>query len=1057
MAVRGKSRWISGPGGAEEADRQNETWHILRGQEGVAQRGDEVPGAVAVDSNGDGFEEVIDLGGLASRPAVGFIIQGRTDYDYAGGSVSSAGDINGDGFDDLIIGAPFGEDGGYGAGEAYVVFGKAGGFGTIDMSNPGAAGFIIRGEGGRAGASVSSAGDINGDGFDDLIVGAPYHHDFDSNHTGTAYVIFGKATGFGTIELADLASNPTQGFVIRAHEISDLAGFSVSGAGDVNGDGFDDLIVGAWQAGEDESSGGSDHGEAYVIFGKASGFSEFNLAILDPTEANHDPGAGFMISAPDGAATSVGFSVSNAGDINADGYDDVIVGAPYSGGYFLTGAAYVLFGKAGNFSSIDLGDLAPEDGFVIMRSGAQDSMAGTSVSSAGDVNGDGYDDLIIGAPLASITGEAYVIFGKAGGFGTIDLANLGAAGFTILGDANLDGAGFSVSDAGDVNGDGFDDVIVGAPYGDDGGSRAGEAYVIFGKAGGFGTVDLSNLGTAGFIIQGDTAGDLAGRSVSAAGDINSDGFDDLIVGAPIFNDAATVPGAAYVIFGQAPTVAVTRVGSAIGQTIYGGALGDTLDGREGDDRLFGGAGDDVLIGGTGSDRMEGGAGNDWYFVDNVNDLVIEGITEGTGDRVFASVSYTLTAGSHVEILSTDFHAGTAAINLSGNELGNVIYGNAGNNILDGRGGIDTLVGFGGDDWYVVDHANDYVVEGASEGTGDRIFASVSYTLAPGSHIEIFSTDFHAGTAALNLSGNELGNLIFGNAGNNILDGRGGIDTLVGFGGDDWYVVDHANDYVVEGAAEGTADRIFASVSYTLAPGSYVEILSTDFHAGTAAIHLSGNELANLIYGNAGNNVLDGRGGSDTLIGFGGDDSYFVDQAGDIVVEGASEGTADRVFAGTSYTLASGSHIEILSTDFHAGTAAIDLRGNEFANVLYGNAGNNVLDGKGGSDALFGFGGADTFAFTTALGAGNVDTIFDFDADDTLALDDAVFAGLGLGALSANAFTTGPAATTAEHRIVYNQATGELFYDADGNGGGAAVLFASLSGNPTLTASDFIVI
>ena len=142
----------------------------------------------------------------------------------------------------------------------------------------------------------------------------------------------------------------------------------------------------------------------------------------------------------------------------------------------------------------------------------------------------------------------------------------------------------------------------------------------------------------------------------------------------------------------------------------------------------------------------------------------------------------------------------------------------------------------------------------------------------------------------------------------------------------------------------------------------------------------------------------------------------------------------------------------------AGTDAINLTGNELANQIWGNNGANTLNGGAGGDILIGFGGADTFAFTTALGSGNVDAIVDFSvADDSIQLDDAVFAGLSLGALNANAFVNGTAALDADDRIIYNQATGQLFYDADGNGGGAQVLFATLSGNPALTASEFTVI
>ncbi|HEV2818748.1 MAG TPA: hypothetical protein VGW40_16185, partial [Allosphingosinicella sp.] len=149
---------------------------------------------------------------------------------------------------------------------------------------------------------------------------------------------------------------------------------------------------------------------------------------------------------------------------------------------------------------------------------------------------------------------------------------------------------------------------------------------------------------------------------------------------------------------------------------------------------------------------------------------------------------------------------------------------------------------------------------------------------------------------------------------------------------------------------------------------------------------------------------------------------------------------------------------ILSTASQSDTAGIDLTGNNLANSLYGNAGANVLNGGAGADYMLGFGGTDTFAFTTALGGGNVDALGDFlAADDTIALDDAVFAGLTPGALPAGAFVAGAAAGDADDRIVYNSATGQLFFDADGSGAGAQVLFATLQPGTALTASDFIVV
>jgi Ca2+-binding RTX toxin-like protein len=238
----------------------------------------------------------------------------------------------------------------------------------------------------------------------------------------------------------------------------------------------------------------------------------------------------------------------------------------------------------------------------------------------------------------------------------------------------------------------------------------------------------------------------------------------------------------------------------------------------------------------------------------------------------------------------------------------------------------------------------------------------------------------------------------------------------------------------------------------------VETLGTTSNGGTAAINLTGNELANTIFGNAGANILDGKAGADALAGFAGNDFYYVDAAGDRVIEAASEGS-DRVFASVSYTLGAGASVETLGTTNNGGTGAIDLTGNELANAILGNNGANVLDGKGGADTLAGSAGADSFAFTTAVGGGNVDRIVDFaGGTDRIALDDAIFAGIGTpGAFDAASFVTGNAAADGTDRIVYNAATGQLFYDADGSGAGAAILFATLDGKPALTASDFLVI
>jgi hypothetical protein len=516
----------------------------------------------------------IDVSSLP--PAQGVVIRGGAAFDYLGWSVSSAGDVNGDGIDDFIVGAPNSNMAAFDSGVAYVVFGKTTGYATdgsgrlvINLASfTTADGFIIRGDGAfdKTGWSVSAAGDVNGDGVADIIVGNNAGDDGGTN-AGEAYVIFGKTTGFPLV--IDLATTlhttlPTPtGFKIMGDANDDLAGYSVSSAGDFNNDGYDDLIIGAPQ-GDD---GGNNAGEAYVVFGKASGFSTIDLTNLAPAD-------GFLIQG-DLAFDQLGRSAS-AGDVNGDGYDDLIVGAPFGdNGGTDAGEAYVIFGKAalpgtlvGGRQMLDLTTLSPNDGFIIQGDTLVDR-AGMSVAAAGDVNGDGYGDVIVGAPNGADgganAGEAYVVFGKStqsAVFGNIDLTNLSASqGFIIQGDAAGDQTGLSVAAAGDFNGDGFGDLIVGAPTGDNGGADAGEAYIVFGKASGFGNavitagvsrqvVDLTTLSFPdGFIVQGDAGGDYTGWSVSAAGDVNNDGFADLIVGAPYTDAGATDAGAAYIIFG----------------------------------------------------------------------------------------------------------------------------------------------------------------------------------------------------------------------------------------------------------------------------------------------------------------------------------------------------------------------------------------------------------------------------------------------------------------------------------------------------------------------------
>ena len=602
----------------------------------------------------------------------GFVLYGQNSGDAFGGSVASAGDINGDGFDDLVIGAVRGDTGGntrFDAGEAYVVFGKANGFGAsvhLGAIAAGTGGFALWGRDAldSAGASVASAGDVNGDGLADIIIGA---RDADGptntkGSAGEAYVVFGKTTGFGaTVDLTTIAAG-TGGFILHGIDAGDLLGQSVASAGDINGDGFDDFIIGALLA-DAAGNAKADAGESYVVFGKAGGFgAELSLASVAV-------GTGGFVIRGGQAGDQSGDAVASAGDINGDGFDDLIVAAnrannPASG-IVDVGVTTVIFGKAGGFgASIDLASFGDGfDGFSIVGRSAN-SGSGSAVASAGDVNGDGFADLIIGAPVAN---ESYVVFGKAHGFGArINLAAVaaGTGGFILRGIDNYDLAGVSVASAGDINGDGIDDLVIGAHHADgefNTADYAGEAYVVFGRTTGFGaSVELSAIaaGIGGFGIFNQDAYDFAGGSVASAGDINGDGFDDLIIGDSSGDGAGNATsgaGEAYVLLGRDFTGTVTHAGTNIANTLTGTTGADVMVGGQGDDTLIGKGGADALIGGSGDDtirvsdlsfrRVDGGGGTDTLAFDGsgifptlnaIADLRIQGIERidltGTGNN-----------------------------------------------------------------------------------------------------------------------------------------------------------------------------------------------------------------------------------------------------------------------------------------------------------------------------------------------------------------------------------------------------------------------------------------
>ena len=554
---------------------------------------------------------------------------GQADFDRAGYSVAGAGDVNGDGRDDVIVGAQgAGNNGRAGSGSAYVLYGASMPT-NVDWAALGAGGFRIDGAlaNDLAGFSVAGAGDVNGDGRDDVIVGAPFAGNNGRTASGSAYIVYGSNTPTNL----DLAALGASGFRIDGAAANNFAGRSVAGAGDVNGDGRDDVVVGAEGA---DNNGRANSGSAYVVYGSSSTpAAPIDLAALGS--------GGFQI---DGAAAidEAGYSVAGAGDVNGDGRDDVIVGAPLAdnNGRHSSGSAYIVYGSD-TPTNVDLFALGA-DGFRI--DGAADlDFAGWSVAGAGDVNGDGRDDVIVGAPFAgnngrTASGSAYIVYGSNTPT-NLDLAALGASGSRIDGAAAVDQVGYSVAGAGDVNGDGRDDVIVGARIADHNGrANSGSAYVLYGASMPT-NVDLAALGAGDFRIDGALANDLAGFSVAGAGDVNGDGRDDVVVGAPEADNNGPSSGSAYLIMGDSDSdgvrdeadncrrVANPGQADSDSDADPGGDLdgGDACDADDDNDNVNDGADNCPTTANVGQANNDGDGQGDACDADDDNDNVNDGV------------------------------------------------------------------------------------------------------------------------------------------------------------------------------------------------------------------------------------------------------------------------------------------------------------------------------------------------------------------------------------------------------------------------------------------------
>lgn len=522
------------------------------------------------------------------------------------------------------------------------------------------------------------------------------------------------------------------------------------------------------------------------------------------------------------------------------------------------------------------------------------------------------------------------------------------------------------------------------------------------------------------------------------------------------------------------TAGITSVTQTIIEDVTGGVGNDTLIGNDvantmlglaGNDSITAGAGNDTLDGGAGNDTLIGGTGNDVYYVDSTSDVVTEGASAGN-DTVFSSANFTL--GANLEVLTL---TGAANITGTGNGLNNLITGNSGQNTLlggagndtidgglgadsiDGGTGNDSLVGgerwdtiLGGDgndtidgglnndqmyggignDTYYVDDTGDRVNEGAAAGI-DTVISSINFSLV------IDTENLYLIGAATTGTGNSLSNGIFGNSNNNTLSGANGNDTIYGGAGLDSISAGEGADFVY---GEDGNDSITGDAG------------ADSIEGGAGNDTILGGERWDTIVGGAGDDSINGGTENDQMYGGLGNDIFVVDNAGDRTYENVGEGT-DTTYSSIDWSLMANVEALILTGSAVTGT------GNGLNNTITGTGGNNRLVGGGGNDTLTGGSGADDFVFGAAASTGR-DTITDF----VHGVDHLVFKGSDYGfaaghVLTGAQFTAGTTAVGASAQFIWDAATGNLYWDADGTGAGARIHFGILNTTAGLTAADFV--
>jgi Ca2+-binding RTX toxin-like protein len=1013
----------------------------IEGGEAAGIVGDQSGYSVAAlgDVNGDGFDDVLISSPSAAgdgrwASGVSYVVYGNalgvdidltnfnasqgfriigSEYESIGRSVSAAGDVNGDGRMDFLIGVSnAGSNGNWLAGSTYLIYGSDSGA-DVDLANLSPSqGIRIDGEfESQSGFSVSAAGDVNGDGLADIIIGAPEPLYYSGQGGGSAFVVFGKTGGLSDIDLANLA--PSDGFRINGAAVGDKAGYSVSSAGDFNGDGFDDVIIGAPDADPD---GNTDAGSAYVIFGKASGFGDIDLANLSAAD-------GFRIDGPSGVQGNLGFSipahlgtsVAGAGDINGDGYSDIVVGAP---GYSLTeGAAYVIYGEAsGAVDKVgtsgadrlfggDFDDtLSGADGNdVLGGKGGNNVVTGGAGSDAfvyalSDQHNDVVTDFqqgedVIDLAAANISdfatmqhllsndaqGNAVITTVSNGVTSTMTLTGISATQLTA---ADFAFAGTSTQT---LNGsDGADDLFGGAG-GDILKGNAGDDRLfgeqgydtLYGGAGNdslFGGQDNDSLdgGAGADLIDGGAGSDEVSFRAAAAGVTAS------LASGGTGGDAA---GDVYVsienMFGS--NFDDVLEGDNQANRIWGQDGNNVIRGGGGNDDLHGGNGSDTFYGGAGGDSIDGGGGADYVRYDDATSGVIVGFASAAGSN----------DGAGDYLLNIEGIIGSAfADKLGGTGLAEDIQGGGGDDLLQGRGGNDTLDGGDGVDQVVYSGSRGEYFITFDAATGTYIVKDMRQGSPDGTdhvrNVETFVFADGAVPAGSVLDGNP--GPIIGDDGNNPLTGTsianeirglGGNDTLAGMAGEDLLDGGDGDDTIDGGTGVDTATYASAGAGVTVSlsttsaqntGGAGTDTLASIENLTGSAFddQLTGNAGANVLSGQAGNDRLDGGGGIDTLLGGDGNDILVAGAAGSILDGGAG-------FDVVSYeTATAGSYIDLSERATSGKFVSIEgVIGSSFRDIITTSSADETIIGGGGNDIIYASGGTDTISG----GAGD-DTFFD---------------------------------------------------------------------------------